>query len=63
MFYTQVLRSAAAAGRSAKAGRIGESWAMLETKRLVPTLLGWGGFCGAVLGWPYAIKYIAERNR
>ncbi|QLQ82420.1 hypothetical protein HG537_0H01820 [Torulaspora globosa] len=63
MFYTQVLRSGSAAARSAKAGRIGQSWAMLETKRLVPTLLGWTSFCAAVLGWPYAVRWVAERNR
>lgn len=66
MFYSQVLRStAAAAARSQRghAGRhLGQSWALTETRRLAPSLLGWTGALAVIIGWPAAFEYFSPHH-
>ncbi|CEP63257.1 Cox26p LALA0_S07e06018g [Lachancea lanzarotensis] len=40
----------------ASPARIGQSWAVIETKRLVPAVAGWAAFLSAMLGWPFALR-------
>lgn len=62
MFYTQVLRSTAAAARATSKNHNSQSWAVSEAKRLTPAILGWGGFLAGCLGWPFAIKHFMSAN-
>ncbi|SCV00257.1 LAME_0G08548g1_1 [Lachancea meyersii CBS 8951] len=72
MLSSQILRnSAATVGRSLGAAapksasrillraspkRIGQSWVAIETRRLVPAVLGWTAFITSMLGWPFAVR-------
>ncbi|SCU86073.1 LANO_0C06634g1_1 [Lachancea nothofagi CBS 11611] len=71
MIASQILRSTASIQRTVAAsvpktankvllrashGRIGQSWAVAETKRLVPTVAAYFTFIACVLGWPFAVR-------
>lgn len=66
MFYSQVLRSTAAAARNQRGnvGRhLGESWALTETRRLAPSLFGWSSALAVILGWPAAFEYFSSHHK
>lgn len=52
---SSVTRSLSSTARRQAQGRIGENWALAETKRLSPILVGWASFIAVTLGWPFAI--------
>lgn len=54
---SSVTRTLSSTARRQAQGRIGESWALAETKRLVPSMVGWASFIAVTLGWPFAIYY------
>ncbi|SCU87217.1 LAFA_0E05424g1_1 [Lachancea sp. 'fantastica'] len=74
MLSSQILKnSAATLGRSlgaaapksasrvllrASPARTGQSWAMIETRRLAPAIVGWAAFITGMLGWPFALRAV-----
>ncbi|KAL3233076.1 hypothetical protein RNJ44_04992 [Nakaseomyces bracarensis] len=54
---SSVTRSLSSTARRQAQGRIGENWAVAETKRLGPQLIGWSAFIASTLGWPFAFYY------
>ncbi|AET39360.1 Cox26p Ecym_4297 [Eremothecium cymbalariae DBVPG len=71
MLYSRILKAVSTipkspmsnigARRAATSKHIGEPWMVTETKRLVPTILIWGGTMTGILLWPIIFRvYIEE---
>lgn len=62
VFRVQAMRFASTA-KVAKQGRhIGESWALTEAKRIIPTFVGWATFMTTVLSWPFIINVYGQKT-